>query len=146
MLENTFLSYCWACKNVFNAELLEHRHHIVPRAFGGVDGPQVSLCDTDHAILHKIALRLIAEKPFFDLLTKNQARDKHILYLAMIVANAKIATDNDPNKAQVVVLHLTKEYKDKLNELKQVMGKMSRQRLIEYAVDNLHNKFFITKK
>lgn len=144
MLGNTFLTHCWACKTEFSSELKEHRHHLVPRAYGGVDGPQVSLCDTHHTRLHEVALRLIAGKPFYDLLSKDREQNARVLYLAQIVVNAKLATDNDPNKAQLVVLHLRKEHKEKLKELKNVYG-WNRQRLIEFAVESLHRKHFLEK-
>lgn len=36
-----------------------HEHHVIPQAYGGVNGPTVILCPDHHNEVHKIALAVI---------------------------------------------------------------------------------------
>lgn len=140
----TFLPHCWVCRRKFSASLKDHDHHVIPRAYGGVDGPQVRVCDTHHSALHDIALRLYARKPFNDLLSGDNDTDKRLIYLASLACNARIATENDPNRRRVLVLTPKKETLQQLDALKQRHGsRISRERLIEIAVKTLYDKHFI---
>lgn len=146
MLPNAlhFLDHCWVCNVPFGPSLKEERHHLIPRAYGGVDGPQVSLCDSHHTALHTIALRLYSKKPFTDLLTGSSLQDKKLVYLAQVVCNSRLATENDPNKRQVLVLTPSKETLAKLDRLKALNGRrISRENLIELAIHQLYSKHFI---
>lgn len=140
---HTFLPHCWVCTRLFNANLVEERHHIIPRAYGGEDGPQVSLCSDHHTTLHEIGKRIYSGKPFHDLLTKNAEADAKLVYLGTIACNARIATENDPNKLQMVVVKLGGPHKAMLKDLKKVYNRASNQTLIETAIQALHTKHFI---
>ena len=140
--QHTFLDHCWVCDTRFSSNLIEHRHHIIPKAYGGVDGPQVSLCDSHHSALHFIALKLYNKKPFNHLLTHVASQDKKLLWLATMVYHARLATEKDPNKRQVLVLSPTRETLDKLKQLKRVYGNLSKENLVALAIDSLFNKHF----
>lgn len=140
--QHTFLPYCWVCEITFDHAHKEHRHHIIPQAYGGVDGPQVSLCDSHHSSLHFIALRLYAKKPFNELLTHQPSQDKRLIWLATCVYQARILVENDPNKRQVIVFNPKKETLNQLKELKRVYGKASRESLIEIAISRLYHQHF----
>lgn len=60
----------------------------------------------------------------------------------MVVYNARVATNEDPNKRQILILTPSKELLIKLDRLKQVYGRVSRERLITAAVDLLYSKHF----
>jgi hypothetical protein len=139
---HTFLDFCWVCNVRFSANVKEERHHIIPRAYGGVDGPQVSLCDSHHSALHAIALRLYSKKPYFDLLTKTPALDTKLMYLASVACNARLVTENDPNKRQVFVWSPGGETLQQLKQLKTVYGRISRDKLLALAIANLHTQHF----
>jgi hypothetical protein len=140
--QTTILPYCWVCKVPFDSSNQREDHHIIPRAYGGVDGPQVSLCDSHHTALNNIALRLYSKRPFTELLTKYEDQNKKLLWLASVVCNARIATENDPNKKQVLVISPKGETLLQLKQLKKVYGNVSRERLIEFAVNKLYNTHF----
>ena len=141
------LEYCWVCKNRFTEfggapSNFKHDHHMIPRAYGGVDGPTVSLCDSHHTTLHQVALKLYSGKPFGELLTGNQEHNKRILWLSTLVVNARRLTENDPNKPMMLPLVADKALKDKLKKLKQVYPKTSFPALIKYAIEQLYRRTF----
>lgn len=142
---HTFLPYCWVCYRPFGPNLLEERHHIIPEAYGGTDGPQVSLCCDHHSLLHEIGLRMYASRPFFDLLSKNEAQDKKLIYLATIACNARLLTENDPNKRQMVVVQLSGQQKQMLAALKGVFTKISQPRIMELALESLYDRHFLKR-
>lgn len=139
----TFLPHCWVCSTPFGPSVKEERHHLIPRAYGGIDGPQVSLCDSHHSALHEIALRIYNKRSYHDLLTKIPAQDQKLLYLASIVYNARVATEGDPNKKQMILFSPNKEVFEKLRKLKRLYPKLSRQALIEHAISQLYHRHFI---
>lgn len=139
---HTFLPYCWVCRTKFGPNTKEERHHIIPKAFGGVDGPQVSLCDSHHSALHEIGLKLYSKSSYFQLLTRDFRQNKKLLWLATVACNARIATENDPNKAVPTVFYFKGETLKKLKRLKQVYPKASRQALVLAAIDVLYDRHF----
>jgi hypothetical protein len=114
----------------------------VPKAYGGVDGPQVSLCDSHHTALHNIGLRMYAKKPFNDLLTPYEDQNKKLIWLASVACNARLATENDPNRQRILILNPKGETLDKLKKLKPVFNRASRERIIEIAIAQLYDRHF----
>lgn len=139
--EHVFLPHCWVCQTKFGPSMKEERHHLIPRAYGGVDGPQVSLCDSHHTALHNIALRLYAARTFTDLLTHDREQDAKLIYLAKVVYDARMLTENDPNKRRVEVVPLSGDNFKKLVKLKTVY-KESRSNTIERAIKQLYSRHF----
>lgn len=142
------LPHCWVCGAKFvehgGVEHTEH-HHIIPRAYGGEDGPTVSLCERHHATLHKIALCLKTNKPYFTL-TANHApmQVKKLMYLATRVHEAEQATRNDPNKRTMLVLSMDGELTRMIEDLKSVLpGVRSREAVVRSAVVSLWNRHFM---
>jgi hypothetical protein len=140
----TILDKCWVCERKFDHSTKQEDHHVIPRAYGGVDGPQVSLCDSHHSALHEIAGRLYSKRSYFNLLTGDTQQDKKLMYLASCVYNARVLTENDPNKRRILVLSPSKETIEKLDRLKGLFrGNVSREKVIEAAVDALYKRHFI---
>jgi hypothetical protein len=141
ILEHVFLDHCWVCRTPFGPSMKEERHHLIPRAYGGTDGPQVSLCDSHHTALHNIALRLYSERSFTDLLTQVPEHDSKLIYLGQVVYKARLLTENDPNKRRVEVVPLTSDSFRKLIKLKTI-HKVSRSKLIETAINQMYSRYF----
>ena len=145
MIKSMILDHCWICGAKFapKGPAQEEQHHIVPRAYGGSDGPVVSLCDTCHTRLHKVALAIESNNPVFQFTTGlNQDQIQKLLYLSICVVNAKLATKDDPNKRSVVVLQFTGKETEQLDALKKVLGAKSRMAVIKAAIFALYNKHF----
>lgn len=141
--EHMFLDHCWVCKQKFGHSVKQQDHHIIPRAYGGTDGPQVSLCSAHHTALHEIALKLYSKKPYFDFLTRDPAQDQKLLWLASTAYNARLLTENDPNKKPLLVESISKETMSKLKALKTIYPKTSRAKLLEAAVNALYSRHFL---
>lgn len=140
-----FLDYCWVCKKRFGPDTKKEDHHVIPRAYGGLDGPQVSLCDSHHTALHEIALKLYSKKSYYQLLTKDADVNKKLLYLASVVYNSRLATENDPNKKPLLIESVKKETLNELKQLRSVIPKSSRAKILEAAVHALHSRYFINR-
>lgn len=100
---------CWTCLKPFNNSRLRNDHHIIPSAFGGRDGPQVSLCSDHHALLHKVAdLLVVADKrtvtpeiqAFLMGLTEEEV--SRTMFLASRAAHAERTFRNDPNRGVLI--------------------------------------------
>jgi hypothetical protein len=141
IVANTFLTYCWICGIPFSHDCQEERHHVIPRAYGGTNGPQVSLCDSHHSALHQIALKMYTGKSFFNLMSGRQEQDARLLYLASVAYNARILTEKDPNKKQMLVLHISGQESQELNALKSIY-KVGREKLIGLAIKSLYDRHF----
>lgn len=111
ILASLELPHCWVCNQRFiecggdDPAIIRNRHHIVPQANGGRDGPVVTLCSAHHDMLHAIATQMLARKSWEHLLGDYslQIRER-VLYLSEVVVRSTIAVANDPNKrAQVTV-------------------------------------------
>ena len=116
----------------------------MPRAYGGVDGPQVSLCTTCHTRIHKVAGCLMRKLPYFELTQGLDSEQlKKTLYLATCIMNAESMARNDPNKKTVVVLSLMGGETAKLDKLKKALAVPSREAVLKVALDSLYKKHFI---
>lgn len=147
MQASIILEWCWVCNERFQKHggtAVFNSHHIVPVAYGGVDGPQVTLCTNHHDTLHLIAVAWKASKPHYRYV-QNVVPDqvKKLEYLASIVYNAELQSRNDPNKAAAVILHLNAKQKLKIDRLKKVYPSVnSRASVLLLALENLYNKHF----
>lgn len=149
-MDSIQLPHCWVCEKRFTdanppGPANKEVHHIIPQQAGGKDGPTVTICDGHHAALHKIALRMKSNKPFFDLLVGNTTEQKQkVLWLASRVHLAFEAVKNDPNKKVVVVMGLNAKQQLMLDRLKKVYPALkSRESLFTLALENLYNKHFL---
>lgn len=80
-------------------------------------------------------------KSYFKLLSGRQEQDARLLYLASVAYNARVLTEKDPNKKQMLVLHLTGQEISKLKALKRVYN-VGREKLIGLAVNALYDRHF----
>ena len=70
----------------------------------------VSLCDTHHSKLHKVAYAIMGRRSFASvLLGEDDERKKKICWLASLVVKAEALTKDDPNRHTRVMLSLNKE-------------------------------------
>ncbi len=148
MISTMDLDHCWCCNALFapKGHAQKELHHIVPRAYGGVDGPMVSICDTCHTRVHKIASCIYSKQPYYAFTKGLDASVvKRLVYLATCVANAKSATNNDPNKKVVVVISFSGQDGQKIDKLKKVLNLSSREQVMKHALASLYSRHFITK-
>lgn len=145
MFQNLFLDHCWVCKTKFGSGLEKHYHHIVPRAFGGEDGPQITLCTAHHDILHKIANKIVSNKDYSRYLTEDASTNRRLLDLANVAARAELAFRDDPNKKTKVPLTLDGATHAKLKDLAKYNG-LSQQKYIAKLLEAEHTRTFQVRR
>lgn len=150
------LPHCWVCERRFVTSsppgpALEEVHHIVPQAYGGTDGPVVSLCGDHHSALHKIALAfksLKSKKPkpyHMFLVGLRDDQKKKLLWLAQCAYNAEQEVSKDPNKHMAVVLSLDGRQRIMMDRLRAVYPQAkSKDKLLALALESLYFKHFTT--
>lgn len=114
ILSSIELDRCWVCGKVFiecggnDPAVIRNRHHIVPRACGGTDGPTVTLCSAHHDLLHAVATQALASKPFQPLMEGLQGMmSLKVSYLADVVCRSTRMVADDPNKRGQIGLTLS---------------------------------------
>lgn len=122
------LPHCWVCKEKFTdsgGTLKRHEHHVIPRAYGGSNGPLCSLCTNHHNILHELATYAISGKQneCRELLSTLDSQIKNrLVSLSVSVVRAYNLTKNDPNKRGKTILSMTGEQYRKASLLKKQYG------------------------
>ena len=149
-LERTTLMfpYCWVCEVRFKSSTpagIANRedHHIFPRNAGGDDGPLVSLCDSHHSCLHKIASRMHSKKPFKAfLIGETQQTAKKLCWLASMVVKAEASVESDPNKLLRNGVTLNQAETEMMKRLQAVYPTKSRNDLFRAGLYLLFRKHF----
>jgi hypothetical protein len=146
---NTLVNdYCWVCSKRFKSSVppgpaMREDHHIFPRNAGGDDGPLVSLCDTHHSLIHKIANRLHTKKPFTDLTFGEQKRQvSKLLWLAAMIVKAEKSVEGDPNKLLRNGVMLNPQETKMMQQLQAVYKTKSRSDIFRAGLYLLYRKHF----
>ncbi len=145
--DTIFLPHCWICGCKFidtGGTQMREEHHMVPRAYGGVDGPTVTLCDTHHTKMHRVAECLIHENTHRSILEGEPPEAiKKILYLASVICNAWKFSLNDPNKSASVMVSLDRRHRLMIEALKRIYPKAkSRAAVLNLALEHLYSRHF----
>jgi hypothetical protein len=120
-----------------------HGHHIIPRAFGGSSGPVVDICNEDHDLLHRLAVRVIHGLMDLDDVASSCYSDEHyaaIRYLVGCVVNAEAATRNDPNKRTLVSVSLSGKQSRMLDDLTKIFNVGSRAATLIRLIESEHRR------
>lgn len=151
LTESYLGSRCWVCGEVFSNQpeatsgnIIRNEHHVVPRAYGGLNGPVVALCSAHHDLLHEVA----------DLLTHTRQAEaeqrlsllelpvrQRVLYLSNVVVQADYKTRNDPNRRGQIALVLEPQLKRELEKLAKLYG-VSRDTVIKTLIHQQYTKEF----
>lgn len=145
VIKSLIFPFCWVCQRRFNNQVppgpaLEERHHLFPQAAGGVDGPVVSLCDSDHTRAHKIAYAMKGNRSFMHLLagcTKEQAQK--LVWIATLIVKAEALAANDPNKPVKVRLILNRTRQAQMQWLQKRLNAKSMAAVYDAAFDALYS-------
>jgi hypothetical protein len=135
-MRSIILEHCWICPTHEGI----HNHHCVPQAYGGVDGPQVTLCGTHHTLVHTLALKPC---PLWDNSLRKHTTDPvkiaKLRELVEIIYRARMATRNTVKPLQISH-KLNMERSKKLRELKHLMGQSSITATIDACIDAVYNQ------
>lgn len=130
---------CWVCEEGISALSTTRKrndHHVIPEAYGGVDGPQVSLCSAHHSLLHDVATAFIAGKASPALVTLNRLpplQRLRVLWLASRVYLSHQAISGDQNRRLKVVLHVTALDLERIDQARRRLNQ-SREEFIRNAI------------
>jgi acyl CoA:acetate/3-ketoacid CoA transferase len=129
-------------------------HHVVPRAYGGEAGPQITLCGSHHQLIHTMGLCQLkqltahsdestideaAEKSFQSLTDQGKQR---ATYLASVISKAGFAVVSDSNKTIKYSGELTAEQNRKINAIKLSLGVRSKHSAIVMCVNHMYKALF----
>lgn len=139
---------CWVCGERFKTSVPPGRanredHHIVPRNAGGTDGPEVSLCDSHHATVHKLAPRLKNRRKYQDLLIGEGTQEmKKLLWLASIIVRSEALVVDDPNKLLRNGVMLNSAETAMMSKLQSMHKGATRSDIFKRALRVLYKQYF----
>ena len=135
-MQSIILPHCWVCGGKDG----KNDHHVIPQAYGGVDGPQVTLCATHHTFIHTVALKPKYEREHLVLQHTNiSERQKKLSTLVELIAKARAATKG-MEKPMMVQHKFNKERSRKLKDLKYILGRKSIADTLDACIDLLHEQ------
>ncbi len=115
-----------------------HEHHVVPRAYGGLNGPTVTICGTHHTLIHDLALKKTAERE--KLLSRlPEAQQPRIKELVDIIRRARVAS-KDYKRPLTMQLVLDAGTASKLRRLKRALGAKSLQQTLIHSILVVYNE------
>ena len=131
-MQSILLPYCWVCGDKTGL----NDHHVVPQAYGGRDGPQVTLCASHHTFIHTVALKPRARREhlIIEHVEGDEERQSKLTQLTEVIARARAAT-RSVEKPMLIQHKLNVERGRKLRELKTLLGKSSLMAALEECVD-----------
>lgn len=135
-MQSIILNFCWVCGERDGI----HDHHVIPQAYGGVNGPQVTVCATHHTMIHTLALRANNEQwqhPLIEHTDSVQKRYK-LNTLIGLIHKARMATSNTVKPIQLSQ-KLDIERSKKLRELKFLLGRSSISATLDACIDSAYS-------
>lgn len=141
-MKSIILDHCWVCPSKDGL----NDHHVIPQAYGGEHGPQVTVCATHHTFIHAVAVRPLAERqPAVMEHTQNPDQRNKLLQLIELIARARAATKG-MEKPMMVQHKFNTERSRKLRELKHLLGRSSIAATLEQCVDTMYDQCTQLKK
>lgn len=146
------LPFCWVCnaqrKDIDASVAPMEEHHIVPRSYGGADGPTVTICPACHTNAHTCGEALFkGNSTLVYKFYSDQIKQDRCLYLAEVICRSKALASKSENKRYVYSGFLKAETHKKLRDLVTFYGKKaSQQKIIVLAIEELHKKHFGKKE
>lgn len=146
------LDHCYICLCPGDEGNKLHSHHVVPRAYGGIDGPTVTLCTSHHSGIHDAALacypnRFDKMNQWLEKLPYLSQSHERFYYLVNVIMNARRLMSKDENKRTGASLSLPPQDAKKLDQIREYLSlgnkKMSRQDAIISAIRALHSSLGI---
>lgn len=130
------LEHCWVCDSPSSL----HEHHMIPQAYGGTDGPTVTLCASCHNGVHHVADGREDMKPSYWVTQQQQGKGA---YLVKIIQQSRIVSSKSANKRVIVTLELTAEQAKMLDRLKAVLGKSGRVSTLITLINQAYQRLTI---
>lgn len=130
------LNHCWVCDDVSSL----HEHHIIPQAYGGVDGPTVTLCATCHNGVHHVADGRADMRPSSWVTPE---RNRKGTWLSDTIVKARVLASTSDNKQAKVILELSANETKMLDQITQAIGSTSRVKTLKELIHKMHQRLTI---
>ena len=150
--ESVKLDHCYVCLCSGDEGNKLHEHHVVPRAYGGADGPTVTICSSHHSGVHDAALACYPNKTskmnkWLERLPLVRGAHERFFYLVSTIMRARAMMSKDVNKKGSVSTSLSAADNRKLDQICDHLsfGKrsMTRADAVTYAIRDLHRRLGI---
>lgn len=132
------LDHCWVCGCKDGLE----GHHVCPRAYGGTNGPVVTLCGVCHSVLHKQSHKPKNNRKFT---SKDIIQAAKLTYLSECVFNARIATRRIA-RGRVLSMNLSPDLHLKLKAVMHVDGTPSIEKTVQRIIEVAYKSRFPLKE
>lgn len=149
--ESWLCDRCWVCNEnigLSSSDRKRNDHHIIPVAYGGAEGPQVSLCSAHHSLLHEVALSFISGRKNSSLQALqglSPIASYKVTWLASRVYLAHEVFSKDVRRRIKVTLHFSAESLQELDAARRSLNQ-SRERFINNAIRHYASSQFPLKK
>ena len=132
-------NHCTACGRSTGPTVSLHNHHVIPRAFGGTDGPQITLCVDHHEFVHDLAKqRKIVSIGSFPNLTESPKCVKILVYLINVIVRSELSTKKDPNRPIRFSCQVPQATMTKLNTIMRVRGIKNHTQFLTNIIDKMY--------
>ena len=130
--ESLILDHCWVCGSIES----KHDHHVIPRCYGGNNGPTVTVCANHHNLIHALALKTpdVAEG-----LILQEINPERVRYLVACIRMAASLAKGSVKPIQLSI-KLSLEASNILRSLGKALGK-SQKDIVELALAELSRKY-----
>ena len=120
-----------------------HHHHVIPQAFGGVEGPQVPLCGDCHTNIHAHALAILSFKKSggkskVKQFWLSEETERNALPLVSKIVDA--ALNYSGSKEYKMVCTLDSDTYNALKFLKKDLGQTSLEATLKYLIKYVHHQ------
>ena len=129
---------CWCCGCSLPSYAREE-HHVVPRAYGGTDGPTVSLCLVCHTRAHKHAMRVNSVLS----LPSTSTYERNLLYLAAVIALSRTSIADTSGRLVKYSGSWNPQTYSQVQKLKHALGFTNQNDLIVYAIESLYDRYIV---
>lgn len=132
---------CWVCGRKDGM----HSHHVIPRAYGGLDGPVVDLCGGHHTLIHTAALKKSNNARELEYNGHTEEEKARLRELVKIIRRARVMSKH-MRRPITLQLNLDAAHALRLRELKRLLGANSLQQTVIrcinfcYSVKNVHQE------
>jgi hypothetical protein len=126
---------CYICGDKYGL----HTHHIIPRAYGGTNGPTVTLCGGCHTLIHSIAVHKNKEERNRMMQGHSERQKIKIIELVDIIRRARISS-RQFKRPMTLQLILDAETATMLRQLKRMLGAKSLSQALFRCIRSSYDK------
>ncbi len=129
------MNKCWICETTKGI----HEHHIVPRAYGGINGPTVNLCGAHHTLVHNTALKKSPNERRKELEGHTEAQTKKLEELVYVIRRSRLLS-RYMRRPMTLQVTLSPENAQKFRQLKKMLGASSYEQTVYRCINLVYTQ------